>query len=140
MKISRFVIVVCISFLFMSGNLVGGEMVYKPINPSFGGNSFNGSWLLSSAQAQNNITEKITDSRLERNELDDFKENLNRQILSRLSRELIANIFGEDSFAEEGRFELGDFIIDVLPGTDGLNINIIDVANAGETNIVIPYY
>lgn len=29
------------------------ELIYTPVNPSFGGNPLNGSWLLGSAQAQN---------------------------------------------------------------------------------------
>lgn len=29
------------------------ELVYTPVNPSFGGNPLNGTWLLGSAQAQN---------------------------------------------------------------------------------------
>ena len=29
------------------------ELVYTPINPSFGGNPLNGTWLLNNAQAQN---------------------------------------------------------------------------------------
>ena len=33
------------------------ELVYTPINPSFGGNPLNGQFLLNEAQAQNNFTE-----------------------------------------------------------------------------------
>ena len=31
------------------------ELVYTPINPSFGGNPLNGTWLLNNAQAQNDF-------------------------------------------------------------------------------------
>ena len=34
-----------------------GELVYQPINPNFGGNPLNGSYLLNSAQAQNTYTD-----------------------------------------------------------------------------------
>ena len=29
------------------------ELVYTPVNPAFGGNPLNGTWLLNNAQAQN---------------------------------------------------------------------------------------
>ena len=39
---------------FGSGGLVQAtELVYTPVNPSFGGNPLNGTWLLNNAQAQN---------------------------------------------------------------------------------------
>ena len=32
------------------------ELVYTPVNPAFGGNPLNGSWMLNNAQAQNDHT------------------------------------------------------------------------------------
>ncbi len=34
------------------------QLVYKPVNPAFGGDTFNYQWLLSSANAQNQFDEK----------------------------------------------------------------------------------
>ena len=56
------------------------DLVYKPINPAFGGDTFNYQWLLSSAEAQNKFKED-TDLGLEQQtELERFKENLNNQL------------------------------------------------------------
>ena len=50
------------SGFWISGLLIGlasaaavqaTELVYTPVNPSFGGNPLNGTWLLNNAQAQN---------------------------------------------------------------------------------------
>ncbi len=43
--------------IWLVGGLFGiaqaSELVYTPVNPSFGGNPLNGTWLLGNAQAQN---------------------------------------------------------------------------------------
>ena len=39
--------------LSLSAYAMSSELVYTPINPSFGGSALNGSFLLSKAQAQN---------------------------------------------------------------------------------------
>ena len=39
--------------LFVAGKAYAQDFVYTPKNPAFGGNPYNYSWLLSSAQAQN---------------------------------------------------------------------------------------
>jgi curli production assembly/transport component CsgF len=41
---------------------------------------------------------------------------------------------------EEGRYEFGEFIIEVTPGADGLEVHIFDVSTGGETSIIIPYF
>lgn len=133
-------ILIITALLALGSGALAQQFVYSPINPSFvGGNPYNGSWLLSSAQAQNNITESTASTKDTDSELDDFKETLNRQILSQLSRQIVSDAFGEDNL-EEGRYELGDYIIDVADGGSGVVITIYDTANGGETTIEVPYY
>ena len=36
---------------------IGQQLSYKPINPAFGGDTFNYQWLLNSANAQNSFTD-----------------------------------------------------------------------------------
>jgi len=40
--------------LLLSAGASATELVYTPVNPSFGGSPLNGAWLLGNAQAQNN--------------------------------------------------------------------------------------
>ena len=83
-----------LTFFILSGNSFSQQLVYTPINPSFGGSPLNGNWMLSQAQAQNGFTsEESFDSRFDRDPLADFKESLNRQILGELSRNLITSMF-----------------------------------------------
>lgn len=130
------------SLLFFSVHSTAQSFVYTPKNPAFGGNTFNYQWMLSSAQAQD--TYKAPDIASDkygfsRDPAKDFAESLNRQILSRLSRELITRQFGEDAL-EEGTYVLGDYQIDIGQGEGGINITIVDVINGSTTNVSVPFF
>jgi curli production assembly/transport component CsgF len=114
------------------------QLVYKPVNPAFGGDTFNYQWLMSSAQAQNTF-EESTRTGLSSNPLNDFENNLNRQILNQLSREVIEEIFGEGSL-QDGKFEFGTLKINIASEADGVNIDIHNSQDGSRTNIIVPYY
>jgi curli production assembly/transport component CsgF len=140
MRQSVITIFTTLLFICLLTPVQASELVYQPLNPSFGGNPFNASWMIQQAEAQNTFTEaRSTTSSYSRDPLDTFSENLNRQILSRLSSQLARSAFGEDSL-EPGHYELGDYVIDVVPGDDGIHINIYDNGTGNETGIVVPYY
>ncbi len=127
---------------FGAGEVSAQQFVYNFINPSFlGGSSFNASWMLQLAQAQNGHQGESTDfSRdWDTDPLDDFSESLNRQILSQVSRQLMDSMFGEEGL-EEGTYELGDYIIDITEGAEGVDINIRDLRDGSETSILVPYF
>lgn len=113
------------------------SLVYKPINPSFlGGNPYNAQWLLSQAEAQNKFKDESSGLN-QSTDLDRFTETLNRQLLNRLSRDLFQTEFG-DSFLEEGTFTFGSLVIDIVPTSTGLSINILDTGTGEQTQIIIP--
>ncbi len=115
----------------------GQDFVYTPKNPAFGGNVLNYSWLLNSANAQNTIEEPAEAGE---NLLGDFENSFNQQFLSQLTRELLNtnDIFGEDGI-QTGTFEVGNLILDIVPGLNGLVITINDIVTGGQTQITIPY-
>ena len=130
-----------LSFFITLSHINAQQLVYTPINPSFGGSPLNGSWMLGQAQAQNGFTAGSGSSGYSpysNDPLADFTSSLNRQILSQLSRNLISSMFGENGL-EAGRYEIGDYIIDITPGSDGITILINDLINGGETTIIVPY-
>lgn len=131
--------ILMIGFIFPSA-LEAQDLVYKPKNPAFGGDTFNYNWLLSSAQVQD-LTEEEDRSTgsSSTSSLDFFTESLNRQLLSQLSRELVVNQFGEDGL-EEGLYTVGDFQIDIGSNQEGLSISIIDIVTGDQTQIVIPFF
>jgi curli production assembly/transport component CsgF len=132
--------IACILFLISSGTVLASQLIWTPINPSFGGSYFNGAWLLSSAQAQNKLTmPREPYERLERDPIEDFKETLNRQILYQLSRRIIEGAFGEEGI-EEGHYELEEYTIDITRDIAGIKIVLVDVETGNETIIEVPYY
>ena len=54
------VLVLAISLPLIMNVAQSTELVYTPINPSFGGSALNGSYLLNNANAQNDNTAKKT--------------------------------------------------------------------------------
>lgn len=122
----------------LSSSLYGQDLVYKPTNPAFGGDTFNYQWLLSSAQAQD-LTEDLREDNLsQRNQLEDFASSLNRSILSQLSRQLVSTQFGTNSELEDGSYQIGSFQIDVSNTLDGIVISIFDSALGERTEVIIP--
>ncbi|MDP4240660.1 MAG: curli assembly protein CsgF [Bacteroidota bacterium] len=129
-------------FFFATGKTYGQQFVYTPKNPAFGGNPYNYSWLMSSAQAQNDIkTTAATNpySSTTTNPLTNFTASLNQQILSELSRQIVAKQFGENALAA-GTYILGNYQINISNQSSGLNITILDNSSGSSTTVSVPYF
>ena len=112
----------------------GQQLVYKPVNPMFGGDTFNYQQLLASANAQNSFTDPDSRSRL--SGIDQFGENLNRQILGQLSRTLFSDQLGEG--LQPGSFTFGTLALEIFESAEGLVINILDTNTGEQTQIIVP--
>ena len=136
----------CLSFLAPLSFLRATELVWTPINPSFGGSPYNASWLMASAQAQNTLGDSSSGSGASlwnRDPIEEFEESLKRQLLSRLSRKIVDEAFGEDSLLPDGeteaKYTIGDYEIYVT--TDGgISLTITDVLTGNTTTVEVPYY
>ena len=130
------------SFFMITADGNAQSFVYRPINPSFGGSFYNYSGLLSSAEAQNiykkNTQANTTPAKTTATSLETFSDNINKQLLSKLSNQFLKNQFGEETL-KEGTYQYGDLRLDVSNGREGVNIRIID-NKGGETVITIPFY
>ncbi|MBP2619272.1 curli production assembly/transport component CsgF [Chryseobacterium jejuense] len=130
-----------IILIFIAGIFQGKsqQLVYKPINPAFGGDTFNYQWLLSSANAQNPFDEKKDYTNLldRMNSLDSFTQSLNRQILSELSRKLFEDQFGSGNI-KPGNYLFGSLYLQITNTNQGLLINILDTGTGDQSEIVIP--
>lgn len=115
------------------------DFVYTPINPAFGGNPYNYSWLLGQAEAQNFFKEETEDPLAEDDPLANFQEDLNRQVLNEITREVYQNQFGEEGLVE-GFYQFGSYEIDVSPISEGMQVHIIDIYTGSETTVIVPYY
>lgn len=128
-------VLVMVGFLFCVIG-VAQDFVYKPINPAFGGDSYNYSWLLSQAESQNKIKDPDADKAND-DPLAGFQDDLNRQILYELSRKLVDDQFG-DGDLQAGVYDVGDYHIQVTDGADGVNVSILDVVQGGQTSVTVP--
>lgn len=112
------------------------QFVYKPVNPAFGGETFNYNWLLSSATAQNQFKGE-TKSGSSSNSLDSFTDSINRQLLSQLSSKLFSNQFS-DGDLKPGTYLFGSLYIEITEGTKGLIIKILNTSTGEQSEIIIP--
>lgn len=124
--------------IFFGCALSAQQLTYKPINPAFGGETFNYQWMLSSANAQNGFTAPGINQQ-EQSDLDRFGETLNSQILSQISRRLLEQqVEGIGDLTQPGTFSFGSLEIEVFESNEGLIINILDTSNGEQTQVIVP--
>lgn len=126
-----------ILFLIIPCLLYSQDIVYKPMNPFFGGDTFNYQQMLASANAQNTFTEDSGFDFGQSSDLDNFADSLNRQLLNSLSQDLYQDQFG-DEVLSEGTYVFGSLVVEVSPTTGGLSVNILDTGTGEQTQIIIP--
>lgn len=125
-----------IAILFVASLSYGQDLVYRPKNPAFGGDTFNYQWMLSSADAQNEFQDP-QQGREEQSDIDRFADNLNNQLLNQISRELFGTQFGTEGL-QEGTFSFGNLFVEIFQSTEGLVVNILDTTTGDQTQIIVP--
>ena len=133
-------LIVAAMLLFVRPDAQAQQLKFEFRNPAFGGSYLNYSWLMSSAEAQKDYKEESSVSSYLRDPLEDFEQSVQRQILSNLSRELIYNRFRDLDLSKEGRYDLGDFVVQIVPGLTGIEILVQNVLTGDESTITIPNY
>ena len=113
------------------------DIVYEPVNPSFGGNPFNSAHLLGIANAQNKF--KDPDSAGSGSQADIFARQLQSRLLSALSSQIVDAIFGENP-QEHGTIKFGGQTIEFTRGLEDVTLTITDDATGEVTTIVVPTF
>ena len=125
--------------LFMSAPSASAqELVYTPVNPSFGGNPFNSAHLLGVANAQDD-TEAPQSSSSSDPQADLFIRQLQSRLLSGLASEVANAIFG-DNPQDYGRVVFGDQTVEFERGLDSITLTIFDATTGTTTEIVVPIF
>ena len=130
---------IIITILSFSG--FATEIIYTPINPSFGGNPLNANMLLSKAQAQNKHKAPI----IKKGYAEQFQDSLERTYLNRMVREITDMSFGEDIedslFDQDSIFMSGDYQIEVITSTtDTITVRITNVLDDSVVIIEVPRF
>ncbi|ABN62813.1 MULTISPECIES: curli assembly protein CsgF [Shewanella] len=106
------------------------ELIYTPVNPSFGGNPQNGAFLLNKAQAQNDNKSNST----EKDFVTRFKESLERNIINSITRGVA------DGEITDGVYDTGDFRIEVASTGNGVMLTITNTETGEITVIEMPTF
>ncbi len=113
------------------------DIVYQPIDPSFGGNPFNSGHLLGIANAQNDYKDPA--SQQTNSQADIFARQLQSRLLSALSSQIVDAIFG-DNPQERGTISFGGQTIDFVRSLTEVTLTITDDETGEVTTIVIPTF
>ncbi|NGM87957.1 curli assembly protein CsgF [Parapusillimonas sp. SGNA-6] len=127
--------------LGLAAQAAATELVYFPLNPSFGGSPLNGQVLLNSAQATNRHTDPdagVDDLIAPKTPLQMFNESLERSILNRLTVAASSKIIGADGQFVPGILETENFTITVADLGGGLlNITTTDKVTGDSTSFQV---
>ena len=115
--------------LAVSMTASASELIYRPTNPSFGGNPLNSSHLLGTANAQNDYKDPSTGSSSGTSALD----RLTSSLQSRLVSQLLADI-GKDG-SQSGSLVTDEFAINVVDEDGTLAVSITD-RSTNETTMI----
>jgi curli production assembly/transport component CsgF len=119
--------------LLLSSSVTATELVYTPVNPSFGGSPLNGAWLLGNAQAQNDT--KDPDA-IDRSSLSGTSA-LDR-FTSQLESRLLSDLLGDVKDGKTGSITTDDFIVSIINDDIGnLVVSITDRLTGEVSEIII---
>jgi curli production assembly/transport component CsgF len=121
----------------LGDSAVAQDIVYQPVNPSFGGNPFNSNHLLGVANAQNDFTNPATSN--SNSQADIFARQLQSRLLSALSSQIVTAIFG-DNPQESGTISFGGQTVRFIRSLTEVTITIINDDTGEETVIVVPTF
>lgn len=136
-------------FVAAAAPAYAGELVYTPINPSFGGSPLNSSHLFAVANAQREATASdaddgltggggLTDSGTARNDTADlFVRQLQGRLLSALAGQVTDAIFGQNP-QDQGTVQFGDTTVTFVRSLDSIRLTIFDAIDGTTTEIVVP--
>jgi curli production assembly/transport component CsgF len=108
-----------------------GDLIYQPINPSFGGDPFVGSYLLGKAQAQDTTTDPNTRSLQSLSSTERLLQNLE----SRLISQLISDVSRGE--VDEGSFDSDEFGVVVSDSSGQLVVRVVDKITGDVTEISV---
>ncbi len=131
--------------LLMSASANAEQLVYQPVNPNFGGNPLNGTFLMQQATNNNHfLTNPNAATGLSQlNTAQDFNTQVRNSLLSALESEaasLAVNaILGTNGQAvNQGTINLAGELIQFARSGGQININLTDTTTGSSTQISVP--
>ncbi len=118
------------------------DLVYKPVNPSFGGDSLNGPNLQNSANAQNHYTAPASalsaSSYGATSSLQQFTTMLQQSILSRIASAVSGSVVDAKGNLVPGTVTIGSISVTVLDLGTTLKITTLDTSSGQSNTFEVP--
>ena len=135
-KITHYSLITALLLTASMTSVSAGELVYQPINPSFGGYPGNSSHLLGIASAIDQYKDPSAKDfgfgTSATSQQDEFSRIIRSSVLSRVASEISNRIYGENA-VDTGRVVIDDQIIEW--NRDGSNINLT-LSGSGATSVI----
>jgi curli production assembly/transport component CsgF len=123
------------ALLFGFSSPLAADIIYKPINPSFGGDSFNSNHLQGLANAQNEFSK--TNKSKAQTPTERFLSMLQTRLYSALASQVADAIFGQNA-QPSGTIVFDDQQVAFLNTGTEIQLTITDFNTGQVTNIVVP--
>lgn len=143
----KYVFAVALGGLFVASAAHSQQLIYQPVNPSFGGYAANTTHLFASANAQKTATAGKngrsgygggTNVDGSQDGLADlFVRQLQNRLIYSLADQVSQAIFGEDP-KDSGTVSFGDQKVTFVRGDGSIQLQIIDESTGAITDIVVP--
>jgi len=117
-----------------------GDLIFTPVNPSFGGSPLNSNHLIGLANAQNEHKRKSDQSNALGNSLSSterFLQMLQSRLYSSLAEQVSNSIFGPDA-QQQGRIKFQDQEVSFINTGTEIRLAITDFTTGQITEIVVP--
>jgi len=141
----RFMVIIITVIILSTASLsIASELIYRPTNPSFGGDSNNGQWMLNSAENQNRFKEPAElSSQGEKGTLESFQDSLTRQLINKLSMR-IADLASQGTpLTSPLTYDLDGYQITLQDVDTGhghaIEVLILDPSTGSSTSFQVPY-
>ncbi len=112
------------------------DLIYRPVNPSFGGDPFNSNHLQGLAASQKSFEEQ-SESSSTQSTSERFLNMLESRLYSSLASQVADAIFGEDA-QPNGTIVFDDQQISFVNTGTEIRLTVTDFSTGKVTNIVIP--
>ncbi|MGF1770771.1 curli assembly protein CsgF [Vibrio maritimus] len=107
------------------------ELVYTPVNPSFGGNPLNSTILINHANAINDYSDPNAST------FDFEEESALDRLASSLESRLISQLLADIGNGNTGQLETDDFFLNVVDDSGTLLVQIVDKVSGESTEISV---
>ncbi len=107
------------------------ELVYTPVNPSFGGNPLNSTILINHANAINDYSDPNAST------FDFEEESALDRLASSLESRLISQLLADIGNGNTGQLETDDFFLNVVDDSGNLLVQIVDKETGESTEISV---